>query len=502
MRVLFAWLGNTDLRAASNTEARRTEDGIGPIAQAVRADTYDLLVLLSDHAPAKSTGYVAWLKSRSGVRVRVEKAELPSPTHYEAIYRHATRVVAQVLEEHEHGAKLTFHLSPGTPAMTAIWILVAKTRFPARLIESSIVAGVQEAVVPFHVAAELVPSAVMAEEARLERLASGLQPERPEFSDIIGTSAPMRAVVARARESAAYSLPVLIQGESGTGKELFAKAIHRASPRRAGPLVRVNCGAIPEALFESEFFGHKKGSFTGATSDRRGHFEAASGGTLFLDEVGELSRDGQVRLLRVLQEKTISRVGESVERPVDCRIIAATNRELLGEVSAGRFREDLYYRLAILTLTLPALRERKGDLTPLVDGLLARLNEQLPEGVPQKKLSPGARNLLLRHDWPGNIRELEGVLWRASVWASGATIEEHHVIDALGRTPRAPANDLLGRPLGGNFSLDRVLEEVARHYIERALVEAEQNRTKAARLVGFRSYQRLNDWIAKYGIRG
>lgn len=500
MKVLFAWIGNTDLRVSGVGTAPNPNDGVGPIAQAVIASPYDKVVLLTNYPAIKNAAFAEWLAKKTEAEIGIETTELTSPTNYEEIYGHVTRTVAKTLESLRGKPELTFHLSPGTPAMAAIWIIVAKTRFPAVLIESSTVAGVREAIVPFHVSAELIPSVVKPAEEGLERLSMGFRPDQPEFTDIIGNSEPMRQVMLRARECAAYSVPVLVQGESGTGKELLANAIHNSGPRRSGPIICVNCGAIPEGLFESEFFGHKKGSFSGAVSDRKGHFESASGGTLFLDEVGELPKAGQVRLLRVIQERKVTRVGESGERPVDCRIIAATNRDLLKEVTDGHFREDLYYRLAILVLTLPPLRARRGDLTPLVDGLLSRLNDQLPPGVPKKKLSAGARNVLVHHDWPGNIRELEGTLWRATVWASGAVIEERHVRDALFVTPTKKSDGILGRQLGEGFHLDHALAEVAKHYIERALVESKENRTKAAELVGFKSYQRLNDWIEKYKV--
>jgi transcriptional regulator with GAF, ATPase, and Fis domain len=243
-----------------------------------------------------------------------------------------------------------------------------------------------------------------------------------------------------------------------------------------------------------------KGTFTGAAGDRAGHFESASGGTLFLDEVGELAPEHQVGLLRVLQEKKVRRIGGSKEIPVDVRIIAATNRDLLRDVAAGRFREDLYYRLAILVLHPPAVREREGDLGLLADHFLERLNDGAPVGTTRKKLSPRARNLVLRHDWPGNVRELEATLWRAFVWTAGPVIEEKDLRDALFARPQGDDPDVLERPIGPGFDLEKTLGEVARHYLGRALAQTGNNRTQAAQLVGFKSYQRLSDWLRKYGV--
>ena len=213
----------------------------------------------------------------------------------------------------------------------------------------------------------------------------------------------------------------MIEGESGTGKELLAKAIANEGVRKEKPFRVINCGAIPSELLESELFGHEKGSFSGAIKDRAGYFEEADKGTLFLDEIGELPLSAQVKLLRVLQECEVARVGSSRPRKVDVRIIAATNRDLAEEVRKGRFREDLFYRLAVVVLKIPSLRQREGDIGLLVDALLRRVNEECAEepGYIQKKISAGARNLLLNHPWPGNVRELQNTLRRAAIWSEG-----------------------------------------------------------------------------------
>jgi transcriptional regulator with PAS, ATPase and Fis domain len=496
-RVLLSWIGAADLKAAEGAPGA----DIGPVARAVRDRPFEQLVLLYNYAPDRVEAYVAWLRARTEVEVTHRPARVTTPTHYGDIYREVMAAVAATLARLGKRAKLTFYLSPGTSAMTAVWILVAKTRHEAELIESSQEHGVVTAEVPFEIAAELVPSAMRRADEDLDRLAGGLRPERPQFGDIVYRSEVMRRLVERAQLAAAYTAPILLEGESGTGKELLAAAIHATSSRRDGPFVAVNCGAIPKDLVESEFFGHIPGAFTGATKKRPGHFETADGGTLFLDEVSELPAGAQVKLLRALQEKKIQHVGASEETRVDVRIIAATNRDLSREVAAYRFREDLYFRLAVLVLRPPPLRERQGDIGLLIDHLLEQLHAaDRAAGRLPKKLSAGARNQLLRHHWPGNVRELEATLVRAVVWSRGAVIEPADVHEAISTGASSRSADVMERPLGDGFKFKDLLGEVTRHYLGRAMGETRGNKTKAAELLGFASYQTLTGWLKKYGV--
>lgn len=499
-RVLLAWIGKTDIKAA----AGEVSAGDGPIAQALAALDFDHVVLLNNYPAGEVTPFEHWLRKKTEASVVIRSEALSSPTHHADIYRAVTATVRWALAEYGDRAKLTFHLSPGTPAMASIWIIVAKTRFQADLIESSKEAGVRAVDVPFELAAEFIPEAIRRADDNLERLSGGLRPEEPKFGDILHRSEAMRRLVGRARQAAAYSAAILIEGESGTGKELLAAAIHKESPRKGKPLVIVNCGAIPKDLVESQFFGHVKGSFTGAAADQPGFFEQADGGTIFLDEVGELPLDAQVKLLRALQEKKVRRIGGKTESTVDVRVIAATNRNLLEEVRAGRFREDLYFRLAVLVLKVPPLRDREGDVGLLIGRFLETLNAELEaqSGGVQKKLSAGAKNLLLRHPWPGNVRELEATLLRAFVWSKGPVIDEGEAREAIVGGPASPGTEVLGRPLGEGFNLENLLGDVARHYLTRALAEAQGKKTKAAALVGLPSYQTLKNWLEKYEVAG
>ncbi len=268
----------------------------------------------------------------------------------------------------------------------------------------------------------------------LESLRSELH-DRRGFADIVGVSPPMRALFRVLPDVAESDAAVLIEGDSGTGKELVARAIHDLSPRAVGPFVQVNCGALPDTLLESELFGYVRGAFTDARRDKPGRFQQADGGTLFLDEVGDLSAAFQVKLLRALQEGEVQPLGATRPHHVDVRVVCATNRPLAELVQAGRFREDLYYRLRVIPLRIPPLRERREDLVPLIEHHVARLAAR--SGKPIGGLSPDALTALLHHDFPGNVRELINLLERAFVLCHGSTIERAHLPAELGLRPAA-----------------------------------------------------------------
>jgi len=496
-RILLSWIGNTDLRAPQ----AETEIGLGPIAQACASLTFERVVLLTDYPETKVAEFRKWLRERIGCPLDVQCRHLSSPTNFGEIYEAARDVVVAVVSEIS-SAELVFHLSPGTPAMAAVWIILAKTRFPAELIESSQKFGVRTASVPFDLAADFIPDLLRESDRRLEATNASPVPEAPEFADIIHRSRQMKRTIERASYVAPRSVPVLLEGESGTGKELFARAIHNASPRRQKAFVAVNCGAIPAELVESELFGHEKGAFTGATESRAGYFENADGGTLFLDEIGELPVTAQVKLLRALQEGEVRRLGGKNAKKVDVRIIAATNRDMLSFMSSGRFRADLFYRLAVAVIKLPPLREREGDVSLLIERLLDEINKQSESepGFKHKKLSSGAKKLLLRHTWPGNVRELLNTLRRAAIWSQQPEIQADDIKDALFPEGTMQDQAVLDRPLGHGFSLPDVLQEVVQHYLKRALIESAGNKTTAAELVGLPSYQTLSNWLAKYKV--
>ncbi len=499
-QILFCWLGATDLRAASGV----TDVGLGPVAQAVAGQTFREIVLLNNWKKNIAENYVVWLQSKTSSQITLNHISLSGPTDFGEIYQAATASISEKIQEHSPGADLVFHLSPGTPAMAAVWILLAKTRFPAELIESSKEHGVRTVTVPFDISADFIPDLFRKSDRTLERLTAGLPATAPEFDDIIHRSEVMQRVVIKARRVAPRSIPVLIEGESGTGKELFARAIHDASPRQNKPFIAINCGAIPKELFESELFGHEKGSFTGAIITRVGHFEAAHQGTIFLDEIGELPKEMQVKLLRTVQEGEVKRLGAAQARKIDIRIIAATNRNLINEVATGSFREDLFYRLAVAVIKLPSLRDRAGDISLLVERFMDKINQESTNepGYKSKIVSAPARNLLLRHSWPGNVRELQNTLTRAAVWSLDEELSEQDIAEALLPIPAAGVDKehILNQQLGEGFNLIEIMKRVAVHYLERGLLEAHGNKTKAAEILGMPSYQTLTNWLKKYDI--
>jgi len=295
---------------------------------------------------------------------------------------------------------------------------------------------------------------------------------------LVGESAAMRSLVEQIALAGPSNARVLLAGENGTGKELVARALHEASPRRTMPFVAVNCSAIPEDLFESELFGHEKGAFTGATQSRRGRFEEANAGTLLLDEVADLSARAQTKLLRVLQEDEFTRVGGSRTIRVDVRVVAATNRELPAEVAAGRFREDLYFRLAVIPLRVPALRERREDVPLLVEHFLARLASETGRRAPA--FAPGALDALARHDFPGNIRELRNLVERLVIMNPGARIGPEHVAAALPRPAAGRERADAATPV----TLAEAVREFERRHIDSALAAEGSNMTRAAARLG------------------
>lgn len=306
---------------------------------------------------------------------------------------------------------------------------------------------------------------------------------------ILGSSPQVEALKKLIVRIAPSKTNVLIIGESGTGKELVARALHELSPVHANPFIAVNCGAIPETLIESELFGHKKGSFTGAIADKPGLFEAADGGTLFLDEIGELAMSMQVKLLRALQDRSIRRVGGNETIKVDARIVAATNRNLEEGVKKGTFREDLFYRLNVIMLETPPLRERVGDIELLAHGFLKRFCEK--QNRPEMQFSKEALEIINLHRWPGNIRELENIMERVATLETQSTVQPNTLPPEMVAAARKALNQPRELTLKANFmagpiDLEAVLEQVRKFYKKEALLYTKDDEAEAKKLLGMK----------------
>jgi DNA-binding NtrC family response regulator len=326
-------------------------------------------------------------------------------------------------------------------------------------------------------------------EAAAERflpIASALQKDDSLFEGV-ACSASFRGVLARAQRVARTEADVLIEAESGTGKELLARMIHRCSPRAGGPFVAVNCSAFPDNLLESELFGHVRGAFTGATNPKPGKFELADGGTLLLDEIGEMPLLLQPKLLRVLQEREVDRLGDTRPVPVDVRVVATTNRSLRAAVEAGRFRADLYYRLAVVPLTIPPLRERTEDIAALAKHFLRKHEPKSQRGVFEISAEFAAQ--LEQREWPGNVRELENVIRRALALASGTVLSGQLEEDSFGAEREGTGDSRAGN----------TLESVERHLLAKTLQATGGNRTRTAELMGV-SLRTVRNKIREYGL--
>jgi transcriptional regulator with PAS, ATPase and Fis domain len=492
VKTLVSWIGGHDLNSIGTEGLDR-----GPVVSTLSAQTFNRVELLYNYPEDEVKPYLLWLEKQTDIRINARHVKLSSPVHFGEIYLSVNGLLEKLFDENDK-QDLNILLSPGTPAMLAIWVLLGKTKYKATFWQSSREQGVEKAVIPFDIAAEYIPTADNISSTTISRLAAAEVPVDAAFDDIITNNPLMAELKVQASVLAKLDVPVMIYGESGTGKELFATAIHNASNRSGNKFIPVNCGAFPSELIDSLLFGHKKGAFTGATSDKAGYFEQADGGTLFLDEFGELDPAVQVRLLRVLQNGRFTPVGGVKEIEVDVRIITATNKDLMLEVSEGRFREDLFYRVAVGVLHLPPLRERQGDISLLSDTLIRAIG-MADAQLKDKEISAEAKKIILKQSWSGNIRELQSTLLRAALWSQGSIITAANLERALFRMPEKEMG-VLGRDIAQGIDIYEVLDEVTKHYLERAIEYTGDSKTKIAKLLKIKNYQTVDNWIKKYGI--
>jgi DNA-binding NtrC family response regulator len=519
-RILVSWIGHADLLAMADDLGEAGRELLaaakvsgkpalkpGPVKTAVSQGNFHAVHLLSNYAAAVHKPFARWL----GGNPTIHPVELADPTDYIGVFEAVDGVLAG-LAGGRHGKpfELCILLSPGTPAMTAVWVLLGKSRYPATFYQT-FRNQLRPTTIPYDLVDDFVPELLRDPDWNLQHLAAKKPGELVGFEAIVGESQAIRLAVGRAQRAAVRDVPVLLSGETGTGKEMFARAIHAASHRKSKRFEAINCAAIPRELLESELFGHVKGAFTGADKNREGAFVRADGGTLFLDEVGECEPLTQAKLLRVLQPppgagpclRVFTPVGASDSVSSDVRIIAATNRDLLQQVKANRFREDLYYRLAVITLRLPPLRERRRDLPLLAEAFLRQINDDFARqepGYKHKSLSAVAMNFVKSYSWPGNVRQLYNALVQAAVMAGGDSLDRPDLVSASGEAAQDGAVNVLEQPLGDGFNLDEHLKTIQRHYLRRAMEQARGNKTRAADLLGLASYQALDAQLKRLNV--
>lgn len=495
MNTLFTWLGSTDLKSSNDDK----EAAIATIALKSN-QAFDKIVILANDWEDQWEGYLSWLKTRLIVakrpsNVSIEKARIKNPIDFESILKVSETWINKLSNESD---KLTISVTSGTPAMISIAVILGKGRPNVTFVQTSKEKGFAEVNIPLNFGNEYLKSAAKA----VANNAVNDPQKAKGLAKLVAKSAKMKDVVNKAKTLATSELPVLVLGETGTGKEVISKAIHAESLRAGKPFVAVNCGALPQTLVDTILFGHEKGAFTGAQTQHAGLFEQASGGTLFLDEVGELTLDVQVKLLRVLQEGCITRVGGNEEVNVDVRIIAATHRDLLHMVETSDFREDLFYRLAVGIIQIPSLRERIEDIPLLVNELISEINESASTQIDNKSknISEKGINFILSQAWQGNIRELWNTLNRACLWSSNNEISDKDLKDAMIIRNKTQSETEIILSLGQVVDINQILDIQKEKYIRAALKATGNSLTNATKMLSLNSHQVLKGWIDKFGI--
>lgn len=491
-QIVFSWIGETDLKGFEQKFS-------GPIEGFLSSGvvTAKNCFLLYSYSKKRVKPYLQDLADRFPQQtITPVSLHLANPTSYAEIFP----LVQQLLTEQmdltvHHVAQLNFFISPGTPTMQTIWVLLAKTQFPAVCWS-----GYQDQYtvvdLPFNIQVEYLEKAKRRADDRLNEVFENKALPK-SFEQIHAQSAIMKEQIQKAFRLSKHNVPVLILGPTGSGKEVFARSIHQAGLQQAGSFVAVNCGALPKDLAESILFGHKRGAFTGATSDQEGLIRQAHQGTLFLDEIGELTLDLQVKLLRVLQEKSFRPIGAKADENSEFRLIAATHRDLLSRVEEGSFREDLFYRIAVGVIQLPALIERAEDIELLTHHLLDSVNSELRDqpGYISKNISQDVIKVIKNHDWPGNIRELRTTLQRVCAWSDEPMIDAATFSDAIIKRPlKSDAVSL--KDISQGIDLDKEISKIQQAYIASAELLTGGQITKMAQLLGFKNHQTLRKRMA------
>jgi DNA-binding NtrC family response regulator len=496
--VLFSF---TSFHDPYKTSVIAGEEQLGPILTALNGSEFDRVVLFATPRTIDMTRATAKAICGRQPSVAVDEIHLPleDPTDYGQILGHLRRECGKYCEQFPE-ANLFILTAPGTPQMHACWLLLAASgEIPARLVhtrEAKFASAEKPPVYIIDLAGTPFPKVLPASASRsgTPGISSASKADMSvvlEDIGLFGEHPKFRDALRRATACAEFSVPILLTGETGTGKELFAQFIHRMSERSLRPLVIVNCAAIPETLIESTLFGHRRGAFTGANENLKGKFETAHRGTLFLDEVGELPLEAQAKLLRALEHNQIEPLGKEQPVEVDVRVLAATNRNLHEEIRTKRFREDLYYRLNNVVITLPPLRERRSDISRLAIHLLQSINKTIRR---QRQLSPEALVALQSKQWAGNIRELKSVLQRSVILSGEKEVLRPEDLQFEGPTENESQEVWVWPELHEGFDLTQHLSDTRSRYILRAMELAGHNQSKAAKLLGI-SPQAISNFL-------
>ncbi|MBU1619359.1 MAG: sigma-54 dependent transcriptional regulator [Gammaproteobacteria bacterium] len=496
MNTLLTWLGNKDI------ENMKLEQNAAIAALALKSVVpFDKIVILANHFEAHWEPFERFLKKRLAVAGRpqadisVQMAHIESPIDYPSIAKVTEKWISKLSAEAD---TLSINLTSGTPAMTTLSVLIGKAKANTVFVQTTPLNEVSTVEIPLDFGKEYLRSAA-------KQMAQGAA-SSPRldlaFSDLTAHSAVMKQVVAKAKRIAASEVPALILGETGTGKEMMAKAIHKGSLRSNKPLKTVNCGALTQSLVDSTLFGHKKGAFTGADKDYPGLFEQAHQGCLFLDEVGELTAETQVKLLRALQQGEITRLGDTQTINVDVRVIAATHQDLIQLVSQGKFREDLFYRLAVGIITMPSLKERTDDIPVLVAELSEQINQSAskhPDYV-SKEVSEQGIKFICGQSWSGNIRELWSTLNRAFLWSDAKHIGEIELSQAMIKKPQTEQSQQVALSYHDRVDIIQLTDNYQKNYIEAALKASGNVKKHATQMLGLKDHQTLSNWMKRLGI--
>jgi len=496
VHTLLTWLGNKDL------ENMEHEQNAAIVTLATKSPTpFDKIVILSNKDENKWHKFERFLKKRMAMisrpehNIQVYKVNINSPIDYQTIAKETESWIAKLSEEAD---SLSINLTSGTPAMTTLSVLIGKGKANTQFLQVTPKNELLQVEIPIDFAQKYLQSASKS----IAHTATSLPKIVQAFSELTANSSIMKTVIDKAKRIAASEVPALILGDTGTGKELMATAIHKGSLRGNKPLKIINCGAFAESLVDSTLFGHKKGAFTGAEKDHPGLFEQANGGTLFLDEVGELAPEIQVKLLRALQQGEINRLGDTKTINVDVRIIAATHQDLLKLVSEGKFREDLFYRLAVGIIQMPALRDRDEDISTIVNQLVGQINKagsKHPSYI-SKKISEKGMKFISAQAWPGNIRELWSTLNRAFLWSDLQIIDENELRCALFNRHQSNDYDTVVLSYNDKIDITQLTEKYQKSYVKAALKASGNVKKHATKMLGLKDHQTLSNWMKRLGI--